>query len=211
MENLVKAILKVMQDVKGIDKTMTVGEGKSAYKGVSDKEVKKIIGESMQKHGLVMLPIETTPKIQIDRWEETSQYGIKQKQSVFTEVTTKYLLLHESGESQIISGYGQGVDSQDKGAGKATTYALKNTLLYTFLVPTGSIDDTDTTHSDAHETPQVKAKELTPAQAVKKIDAASSRAEFVKVWNENPTLHTDKSVVDAVTKAGLKFPKQPTV
>lgn len=148
-----------MQDVKGIDKTMTVGEGKSAYKGVSDKEVKKIIGESMQKHGLVMLPIETTPKIQIDRWEETSQYGIKQKQSVFTEVTTKYLLLHESGESQIISGYGQGVDSQDKGAGKATTYALKNTLLYTFLVPTGSIDDTDTTHSDAHETPKQTVKE----------------------------------------------------
>jgi len=43
------------------------------------------------------------------------------------------------------------VDSQDKGAGKATTYALKYALLYTFLIPTGKIDDADNSHSD--ETP----------------------------------------------------------
>ena len=50
----------------------------------------------------------------------------KSKQSVFTDAHTKYLLLHTSGESIELSGYGQGVDTQDKGAGKATTYALKN-------------------------------------------------------------------------------------
>ena len=44
-------------------------------------------------------------------------------------VKTKYLLLHESGESLELAGYGHGIDSQDKGAGKATTYAMKNALL----------------------------------------------------------------------------------
>jgi hypothetical protein len=56
--------------------------------------------------------------------------------------------LHESGESVELAGYGHGVDPQDKGAGKATTYALKNCLLYTFLTPVGKIDDTETTHSN---------------------------------------------------------------
>lgn len=153
MKNLAQAILKVMEDVKGIDKTMTIGTGNSSYKGVPDQEVKKIIGESMKRNGLVMLPISVEPTLQIDRWAENSQYGEKQKQSIFTEVKTKYLLLHESGESIELAGYGHGVDSQDKGAGKATTYALKYTLLYTFLVPTGKIDDADVTHSDSHETP----------------------------------------------------------
>ena len=157
MENLAKAILCVMKDVKGIDKTLTVGTGNSSYKGVPDQEVKKILGESIAKNGICVLPIEIDEQTQIDRWEEVDQYSketpkaVKQKQTVFTKVKTKYLLLHESGESQVIVGYGHGVDSQDKGAGKATTYALKYAMLYSFFVPTGKIDDTDTDHSDSKE------------------------------------------------------------
>jgi hypothetical protein len=95
----------------------------------------------------------------VSRWEEKNNYGTKMKQSVFTEVKTTYLLIHTSGESIELAGYGHGVDSQDKGAGKATTYALKYALLYSFLVPTGSIDDADSTHSDEYD----KVKSVTPA------------------------------------------------
>jgi len=148
MKNLIKAVLSVMDEVKGIDKTMNVGTGSSSYKGVSDKEVKKIIGQSMKKNGLVIFPISINPNTTIERYEESTQYGNKMKQSVFTEVNTNYLLCHESGETIELSGYGHGTDSQDKASGKALTYALKYTLLYTFLVPTGTIDDADNTHSN---------------------------------------------------------------
>jgi len=158
MKNLAKAVLAVMDEVKGIEKSMTVGSGAMTYKAVPDHEVKKIIGASMAKHGLCILPTGVAEQTQIDRWEETNQHGVKQKQSAFTKVTTKYLLLHESGESMELAGYGQGVDSQDKGAGKATTYALKYVLLYTFLVPTGKIDDADNTHSEVIEAPKLDTK-----------------------------------------------------
>jgi len=149
MKEIAKAIIAVMQEVKGIEKSMTVGSGANSYKGVADQEVKQIIGEAMAKHGLCILPIETNAQTKIERWEETYNGQAKVRQSVFTEVATKYLLCHTSGETQVLSGYGHGVDSQDKSAGKATTYALKYALLYTFLVPTGKIDDADNTHSDA--------------------------------------------------------------
>ena len=155
-DQIAKAILAVMNDVKGVDKSMTVGTGQSSYKGVPDQEVKKIIGSSMAKNGLCIVPIEVKTNTRIDRWEESYNGNAKQKQSVFTEAETKYLLLHESGQSIELSGYGHGVDSQDKGAGKATTYALKYTLLYTFLVPTGKIDDADNHHSDESPTPMPK-------------------------------------------------------
>lgn len=160
--NLAKAVIKVMKAVKGIEKSMTIGSGTNSYQGVPDKEVKKIIGEAMEEAGLCILPIGVEAKTQVDRWEETNSYGTKMKQSVFTEAVTRYLLLHESGESEVLEGYGHGVDSQDKSAGKSTTYALKYCLLYTFLVPTGKIDDADNTHSDAIETPQPK---VTPPAA----------------------------------------------
>jgi hypothetical protein len=164
------SINEVMKEVKNIEKGLTVGSGSSAYKGVSDKDVKQIIGQSMAKHGLTCLVVDIQPTLRIDRWVESSQYGDKQKQQVFTEVVCKFKITHaETGESETIVGYGHGVDSQDKSAGKATTYALKNALLYTFLVPTGTIDDADATHSDTQPipTPQPKQEQLpsTPVNA----------------------------------------------
>ena len=167
MKQIAEAIKNVMDEVNGVAKNMTVGTGGNSYKGVSDKDVKLAIRESMIKNWLSILPITVTPKIQIDRWEEEVQdYTSKQmvmrtKQSVFTEAETKYLLLHTSWESIELAWYGQGVDSQDKGAGKATTYALKNTLLNMFLIPTGV--DTDDTHSD--DLPVPKSTYKAPAQS----------------------------------------------
>lgn len=161
MKNLATAVIEVMKAVKGIDKTMTIGTGQNSYKGVPDQEVKKIIGDAMAKNGLCILPTKVTPTTKIDRWEGVDYNGKpKMMQSIFTEVVSEYLLLHESGESMTLSGYGHGIDSQDKGAGKATTYALKYALLYLFLVPTGKIDDADTTHSDNIPTPQAPKKKV---------------------------------------------------
>ena len=152
MKNLIKAVLNVMDEVKSIDKNMNIGQGQYQYKGVADKDVKQMIGASMHKNGLVILPIKVDAITKIDRWEEND----KQKQSVFVEVQTKYLLCHESGEQIEIAGYGHGVDSQDKACGKATTYALKYALLYTFMVATGNIDDADKTHSEEISVPKQK-------------------------------------------------------
>jgi len=160
MKNLAAAIVAVMSEVKGMEKNSKVGKGQSAYDGTKDSDVKEVFNDVLARNGLSVLPIDIEESTQIDRWEEIDPWSkntpkdMKQKQSVFTKVKTKYLLLHTSGESQVLAGYGHGVDPQDKGAGKATTYALKNCLLYTFLTPVGKIDDTETTHSNDQPLPQ---------------------------------------------------------
>lgn len=153
MKNLAKAVLTVMSEVKGMEKNSKVGKGGSAYDGTKDQDVKEVFNQALVNAGLCMLQIGIEEDTSINRWEEKTSYGIKQKQSVFTKVKTKYLLLHESGESVELAGYGHGVDPQDKGAGKATTYAMKNALLYSFVTPVGKIDDSETTHSNDIETP----------------------------------------------------------
>jgi len=165
MKNLIEAVLKVMEDCVGLEKSMTVGSGSFSYKGVSDKDVKLKVGGSMRTHGLIILPTKITPVHTIDSWDETNQYGTKRKQSVFTEVITEYKLMHSSGESVDVAGYGHGVDPQDKAAGKATTYALKYVLLYSFMVATGHIDDADTTHSDEIDTPKKPMPKVAAAKS----------------------------------------------
>lgn len=157
MKEISKAILSVMKEVKNIEKEMTVGTGQSSYKAVSDSLVRNTIRPEMVKAGLIIIPTEVDSQVKIERWEETTSYGVRMKQQIFTEAFCKYKLIHaESGEFIEIAGIGHGVDSQDKSAGKATTYALKNALLDTFLITKGESEDNDAVHSNDIEVPKRK-------------------------------------------------------
>lgn len=192
MKELPKAILEVMKTVKSIDKDMTVGSGSYSYQGVSDKEVKRIIGDAMQKNGLCIIPIDVDAQTTVSRWEESYNGQKKEKQSIFTEVKTKYLLIHSSGESIELSGYGHGVDTQDKAAGKATTYALKYTLLYTFLVPTGKIDDSDNTQSEETQIPKPSKPKANLSQWKKIVEKFSNGEVTTDQINENFSLTSEQ-------------------
>jgi len=188
MKNISKAIIQVMKAVKGMEKNSSVGSGRNSYQGTKDQDVKEVFNTELSKAGLCILPIGIEEETQIDRWD-TLDYNGKptQKQSIFTKVKSKYMLLHESGESIELMGYGHGIDPQDKGAGKATTYALKNCLLYTFLTPVGKIDDTDLTHSDNIVTPvKVKLAEYTDDLANRAITKGVGLTQFKKSVNVTP-------------------------
>lgn len=206
-----QAMIKVMQEVKNIDKSLTVGRGNNSYNGVADKDVKQAIGQAMANNGLTCVPIDIKPTVRIDRWEEETNYGPKQKQSVFTEILATYQITHaESKETIKIMGYGHGQDSMDKSAGKATTYALKNALLYSYLVPTGAIDDTDKTHSNDIQAPQQQQPQVSTEQAIEaiaKLNNATDKEELITVWKEVLTreerLHPD--VIAESKKIGAKL------
>jgi len=207
MKNLAKAVLQVMEDVQGMEKNSKVGTGKSSYDGTKDKDVKEVFNKALREAGLCMLPIDIKEETQIDRWQEDTQYGLKQKQSVFTKVKTKYLLLHESGESLEIAGYGHGIDSQDKGAGKATTYAMKNALLYAFVTPVGKIDDADTTHSNNIETPKAPTpKPVTkPTLTQKQLDGLSKVKDVEVLRGYFKTHEITEEQKGLITKLALKL------
>jgi hypothetical protein len=172
-KQIAKAIIAVMQAVKGMEKNSKVGDGNHSYNGTKDQDVKEVFNEALAKNGLCIMPIDLEEQTQVDRWEDAYK---KPKQSIFTKVKVKYLLLHDSGESIELVGYGHGIDTQDKGAGKATTYALKNCLLYTFLTPVGKIDDAETTHSN--DLPIAQTKEQIEAEIrVNKIKECISLIE----------------------------------
>ena len=203
MKELAKAVISVMKEVKGMEKNSNVGSGRSAYNGTKDQDVKEVFNDALAKNGLFILPIGIEEETKIDRWEEEVKWNgdtqIKQKQSVFTKVKAKYLLLHESGQSVELAGYGHGVDPQDKGAGKATTYALKNALLYTFLTPVGKIDDTETTHSN-----DVAVKTIVkPIDGIKLLGGCTTLKELQDAYTSLSKSDINKEVTELKDKLKL--------
>lgn len=217
MKEISKAIIAVMKEVKNIEKGLSVGTGSSSYKAMSDSMVRSEVKKAMTDNGLSILPISVQATVKVDRWEEEDSYKkgvIKTKQSVFTEVHTKYLLLHESGESIELAGYGHGVDSQDKGAGKATTYALKNTILDTFLIIKGDDVDTDKTHSDDLPVPpKVKPvpKTPTPEEATASALNAINNAKSIKELMELDQKITDSKYIPVDKKIDLALELQAKI
>lgn len=124
--NLYQKISAVMQDVEYLAKDDHIKFKNTNYKAISEEKVTRTVRESLIKNKLVILPVD----------QEHSREG------TLSTVDVKYKIIDiESGESEIVVSSGTGVDTQDKGVGKAMTYAYKYLLLRTFAIPTGEDPD----------------------------------------------------------------------
>ena len=136
---LYQKILNVMKQVEYLSKDDNIRFGNTNYKAISEGKVTSTVRTALIAEGLVILPVEQ----EHTRVDTVSGDG---KIHRLTTVNTRYAIVDVStGEERIIVSSGTGVDTQDKGVGKAMTYALKYALLRTFLIPTG--DDPDKTSS----------------------------------------------------------------
>lgn len=129
--NIYQKILAVMREVQYLQKDDKVEFGSTKYQALSEEKVTAILREQLIKQGLVVYPIR----------QESSRTG----QITHVDVVYRMVNAENSEEFIEIASCGDGADSQDKGAGKAMTYAFKYMWLRTFALPTG--EDPDKTSS----------------------------------------------------------------
>jgi adenylosuccinate synthase len=197
MKQLIKALNDANKEIEGVEKNAQIKFGNTNYKAVSDKDVKINIGRVFTKHGLVILPTNIQKNVEI--LTEKDNYG-KEKTVFVTDVLVTYTMYHTSGESLQFQGYGQAIDTGDKGAGKACTYALKYALLYASLAPTGNIEDTDLTHSDAIKVKNTFLDKIQSCKTIEELtflyknskDAANYKEKFSLKRKELETINFDE-------------------
>jgi len=125
--NIYEKMSAIMQDVQYLTKDDQVKFGTTSYKALSEEKVTGIMRAELIKHKLVIYPIQ----------QSASRIG------QITHVDVMYRLVNvENPEEYIdIASCGDGADSQDKGSGKAMTYAFKYMWLRAFALPTGEDPD----------------------------------------------------------------------
>lgn len=172
-----------MEDVQYLCKDDHVKFGTTDYKAISEEKVTATVRESLIKNGLAILPIE--------------QEHLKEGNLSTVNVKYKIINIEKPEEFEILMSSGTGADTQDKGVGKAMTYAYKYLLLRTFAIPTG--EDPDKISSAELDDKQKKANEnkgnkqekpdntkmqnadlITPAQA-KRLFAIAGGKENAKI------------------------------
>jgi hypothetical protein len=145
--SLYEKIYNVMNESEGLEKDLVVGTGTSSYKAVGEKEVLNMLKPLFKKYKLIVFPIDGEISETNSSWE--SEYNGKKETKTrnVTQLRASFKIVDiETGESETLVGFGNGADSQDKGSGKAFTYAFKTMLSKTFMLFSG--EDTDNDHSD---------------------------------------------------------------
>lgn len=134
--NIYQKINEVMKNIEYLTKDDKVEFGTTKYKAISEEKVTTAVRDQLVKQGIVIIPVQQ---------ESENKELIRTEKSVnmLTSVHTKYRIQNIDDVNDFIEveSNGTGVDTQDKGVGKAMTYAYKYMLLRTFAIPTGEDPD----------------------------------------------------------------------
>ena len=136
MANIFQKINEVMRNIEYLTKDDKVEFGTTKYKAISEEKVTTAVRDQLVRIGIVIIPIEQ---------ESENKELIRTDKSVnmLTSVHVRYRIQNIDDVNDFIEveSNGTGVDTQDKGVGKAMTYAYKYMLLRTFAIPTGEDPD----------------------------------------------------------------------
>ena len=151
MVSIFEKIQRVSMEVMNLEKDMQIGKGNYAYKAVSDTQVTLAVKRAEEKHGINSVPVKQE-LVSSEVLKKLNKDGSESFVFVDNVKLTLRIFDLESGESIEIESFGKGIDSGDKGFGKASTYARKYALLNAYKITTG--EDPDANKSEEHKQPK---------------------------------------------------------
>lgn len=159
-------LLAIMRDVQYVNQDTNVEFGDTKYKALSEEKVTAIMRAEAVKYNIVVYPIE-------QHWERIGQ---------ISHVDVRYKIVNVDDPDDYIEvvSCGDGADTQDKGAGKAMTYAYKYMWLRTFALPTGEDPD------------KVSSAELDAEQNAKDALITEKEQKTLKTLCEQKGLNVNK-------------------
>lgn len=177
--NIYQKMAAITAELQTVAKNLTVQTTKtSSYKAVSERDILDAVKPLEVKHGIYSYPCDREV-LESNLLESESTYDGKttKKTTFMTRIKTTYRFVNVDEPTEYIetTTFAEGIDAQDKGSGKAMTYADKYALMKAYKISTG--DDPDQTASE--ETRYTRSKPTPP-----KAKEASPREKLIAKLKE---------------------------
>ena len=148
--NIFQKMSAITAELQTVAKNLTVQTTKtSSYKAVSERDILDAVKPLEVKHGVYSYPV-SRRILESNLLESESEYqGKVTKRTTFmTRIETVYRFVNIDKPDEFIetTTFAEGIDSQDKGSGKAMTYGDKYALMKAYKISTG--DDPDQNASE---------------------------------------------------------------
>ena len=188
--NIFEKLSNITNEISNVNKNLTVGQGKNSYKAVGEADVLKAVKELEFKYRIYSYPAEREV-IESSMFTTTNEYG--DKNNIFSRIKTVYRFVNIDKPEEYIETitFAEGIDTQDKGSGKAMTYSDKYALMKSYKIITG--EDPDQNPSEDG----YKKKQIPTAtnNKITEIEAKSIYALMVrKGYDVVPTLEKNYGI-----------------
>lgn len=149
-KNIYQRMAAITAELQTVAKNLTVQTTKtSSYKAVSERDILDAVKPLEEKHGVYSYPC-GREILESNLLESESEFqGKVTKRTTFmTRIMTTYRFVNVDDPNDFITTvtFAEGIDAQDKGSGKAMTYADKYALMKAYKISTG--DDPDQNASE---------------------------------------------------------------
>lgn len=143
--NIYQKMALITAELRTVGKNLMVETGKGkGYKAVSERDIIDAVKPLEEKHGVYSYPC-ARKVLESQTLESESTYNgnVTKKTTFFTRIETTYRFVNVDDPTEFIETvtFAEGIDTQDKGSGKAMTYGDKYALMKAYKISTG--DDPD--------------------------------------------------------------------
>lgn len=148
--NIFQRMSAITAELQTVAKNLTVSAGKNnSYKAVSERDIIDAVKPIEVKNGVYSYPADREVlESEILESETEYQDKVTKKTTFFSRIKTTYRFVNMDKPDEFIDmvTFAEGIDSGDKGSGKAMTYADKYALMKAYKISTG--DDPDQNASE---------------------------------------------------------------
>ena len=165
--NIYQKMAKITAELKTVAKNLEVQQTRnSSYKAVSERDVLDAVKPLEDKYGVYSYPAKRDVlESHILESENEYQGKVTKKTTFMSRIKTTYRFVNIDEPSEYFDqeSIAEGIDSQDKGSGKAMTYSDKYALMKAYKISTD--DDPDQNASEpTHYKKQDSDNSLSPNQ-----------------------------------------------
>ena len=183
--NIYQRMAAITAELRTVAKNLTVQQTKtSSYKAVSERDVLDAVKPLEEKYGVYSYPA-ARRILESNLLESENEYQgkITKKTTFMTRIETVYRFVNVDKPDEYIETvtFAEGIDTQDKGSGKAMTYADKYALMKGYKISTGDDPDQEASKDESYKKSskkQITAREKLLARLYEKgIDVNAYAAE----------------------------------
>lgn len=202
--NIYQRIDAIAAALAVVAKNLTVQTGKSSYKAVSERDIIDAVKPTEHKYGVLSFPV--SREILDDALLESEGTDYKgnpiKRTTFYIKIRTKYRFVNidkpeEYIETETIS---DGIDSGDKGGGKAMTYGDKYALMKVYKISTGEDpDQAASVETKYEENTREKAPNSPAKPSETKKRATEPQIKTIRILAERAGLN-----INTITKKPLE-------
>lgn len=142
--NIYQRMSAITSELQTVAKNLSIQSGKTSYKAVSERDIIDAVKPLEIKHGVYSYPA-SRRVLESSLLESENEYQgkVTKKTTFYERIETIYRFVNVDDPMDFIDTitFAEGIDTQDKGSGKAMTYADKYALMKAYKISTG--DDPD--------------------------------------------------------------------